>query len=324
MSVKDGWGQRDTDRGPKNGHQGPKTRRRGPGNRQGGFTLAEMTIGSLLLSLLLVGVMGIYTGMMRLCASVSAAAFVSSDASAAVQRVTGNLREAQNFELMDGGGSVDGAAFGTAYDATDSGTGAVLCVTGIRLFAPAAFQSQSAPPAGYPQGTVGITIKGRAGVTALANAAAPWDHNGVGPTLDIFRASYKQKDAGGAPVPDGTPRPTDGACLWITGTERGTALGTLTGGTLPGRPIVKDIAPTANAVQFFQPLTNPADPTSPPLPNAVQIKVTCGQYDYTHNGATSSDAAFGGVSTLSGTCVYMRDHTPFNAAVTGTNGHAQN
>lgn len=297
--------------------------------RQGGFTLAEMTVGSLLLSLLLLGVMSLYTGMMRLCASVTAASFVSSDASVAVQRVTGNLREAQNFELMDGSGSVDGTAFGTDYDAMDSSGSTVLCVTGIRLFAPAGFQSQSAPPPGYPPGTVGITINGRAGVTALAGAAAPWDHNGVGPTLDIFRASYKQKDASGTPLPDGTRRPNDGACLWIVGTEHGVPLGTMAGGTmaggtLPGRPIVKDIAPVPNAVQFFQPLTNPADPASPPLPNAVQIKITCGQYDYTHNGATSSDAAFGGVSTLSGACVYMRDHTPFSAAATGSNGHVQN
>jgi len=295
-----------------------------PGSRQSGFSLVEMTLSTLLLSLLLLGMFSIFTTMMRLCGSVSAAAYVSSDASNAVQRVTGDLREAQNFEMMDGGGPVDGAAFGTTYDAVDAGTGAVICVAGIRLFSPAVFQSQSAPPTGFPQGTVGITINGRAGVTALAGTAAPWDHNGAGTTFDIFRAGYKQKNPDGSPMADGTPRPNDGACLWVTGTEHGVALGTLTGGTVPGRPIVKDIAPVPNAVQFFQPLSNPADPASPPLPNAVQIKITCGQYDLTHNGATSSDAAFGGTSTLSGDCVYMRDHTPFSATDTGVNGHVQN
>lgn len=302
-------------------HRQARRRRRG---RQRGFTMLEMIISVGLLSLLLVSVLGIYTQMMRLCASISAAALVSADASTAVQRVTGSLREAQNFELMDSGGGVDGASFGTTYDAVDPSTGAVVCVTGIRLFSPAVFQSQSTPPPGTPQGTVGITINGRAGVTALTGTTAPWDHNGAGTTLDIFRASYKQKNPDGSAMPDGTPRPSDGACLWMTGTEHGVNLGTLPKNTLPGRPIVKDIAAVPNAVQFFQPLTNPADPASPPMPNAVQIKIACGQFDLTHNGATSSDAAFGGVSQLSGQCVYMRDHTPFSATDTGTNGHAQN
>ncbi len=294
------------------------------GRGQSGFTLVEMTLSTLLLSLLLLGVMGVYTTMMRLCASVTASAFVSADAANAVQRVTGNLCEAQNFEMMDGNGSVDGTAFGTTYDAINASNGAVICVAGIRLFSPAAFQSQSTPPSGYPQGTVGVTVNGQ--VTALTgtNGPAPWDHNGAGATLDIYRASYKQNNPDGSPMPDGTQRPNDGAALWITGTEHGVVLGTLPGGTIAGRPIVKDIAPVPNAVQFFQPLSNPADPTSPPLPNAVQIKITCGQYDLTHNGATSSDAAFGGTSQLSGDCVYMRDHTPFSAANTGANGHAQN
>ncbi len=295
-----------------------------PGSRESGFTLVEMTIGSMLLTLLLLGMFSIYTAMMRLCASVSASAYVSSDAANAVQRVTGDLREAQNFEMMDGNGSVDGASFGTAYDAIDGGTNAVICVTGIRLFSPAVYQSQSPPPAGYPQGTVGISINGRGGTTALTGTAAPWNHNAAGTTLDIYRASYKQKNPDGSRMADGTARPNDGACLWISGTEQGASLGTLPGGAIAGRPIVKDIAPVPNAVQFFQPLTNPADPASPPMPNAVQIKITCGQYDLTHNGATSSDAAFGGVSQLSGSCVYMRDHTPFSATNTGVNGHAQN
>ncbi len=293
-------------------------------SRERGFTLVEMMLSSLLLTLLLLGAFGIYTSMMKLCASVSAADFVTSDAANAVQRVTGSLREAQNFELMDGGGSVDGASFGTTYDAVNGSTNAVICVTGIRLFAPAQFQSQSTPPAGSPQGTVGVTISGRAGVTALAGTAAPWDHNGVGATLDIYRASYKQKNPDGSPMANGTPRPNDGACLWIKGTEQGASLGILPGESIAGQPIVKDIAPVANAVQFFQPLANPADPASPPLPNAVQIKITCGDYDFAHRGATSSDAAFGGVSQLSGNCVYMRDHTPFSATDTGANGHAQN
>ncbi len=116
-----------------------------PRNRQSGFSLLEMTFSTALLSLLLVGVIGIYTAMMRLCASVTAASFVSADAANAVQRVSDNLREAQNFELMDGIGAVDGVTFGTTYDATDTSTNAVLCVTGIRLFAPAAYQSAAAP-----------------------------------------------------------------------------------------------------------------------------------------------------------------------------------
>lgn len=301
-----------------------RRRLRKPTSRQSGFTLVEMIIGSMLLTLLMFGMFSIYTTMMRLCASVSSSAYVSSDAANAVQRVTNDLREAQNFELMDGTGGVDGTAFGTAYDAVNGSTHAVICVTGIRLFSPAVFQSQAVPPSGSPQGTVGVTINGRAGTIALVGAAAPWDHNAAGTTLDIYRASYKQKKPDGTPMADGTARPNDGACLWITGTEQGADLGTLPGRVIAGRPIVKNIAPAPNAVQFFQPLTNPADPTSQPLANAVQIKITCGQYDFNHNGATSSDAAFGGVSQLSGNCVYMRDHTPFSAVNTGVNGHTQN
>lgn len=275
--------------------------RRPSARSRGGFTLIEITISTFILGLMLVSIMGIYTAMMRLCASVTAASFVSLDAANAVQRVTNNLREAQAFELMDGPSSVDGTNFGTTYDATDGSNNTI--VTGIRLFSPGAYTSTGSPPNGYPAGTVGVTVSGSAYVAALTGTSAPWDHNKQGATLDIYRSDKL-----------GNPQPGTGAYLWLRGTEAGHAI---------NRAIVKSIAPQVNAVQFFQPRTNPADSSSPLVANAVQMKIVCAQFDLTHGGSTSSDSAGGTVSALSGECTYMRDHTPLSAGDSGSNGHAQ-
>ncbi len=275
--------------------------RRPSARRRGGFTLIEITISTFILGLMLVSIMGIYTAMMRLSASVAASSFVSLDAANAVQRVANNLREAQAFELMDGPSSVDGTNFGTAYDATD-GSGNTI-VTGIRLFSPGAYTATGAPPNGYPAGTVGVTVSGSSYVAALTGTSAPWDHNKQGATLDIYRSDKL-----------GNPQPSSGAYLWLKGTEAGQAI---------NRAIVKTIAPQVNAVQFFQPHTNPADQASPLIGNEVQIKIVCAKFDLTHGGSTSSDSASGAVSALSGDCTYMRDHTPLSAGDSGSNGHAQ-
>lgn len=271
-----------------------------PRRRRGGFTLTELMFATGIFALLILGVVGIYIASLRLGVSVISDSSSSSDAANATQHVVNDLREAQNFELMDGTGQVDGTAFGTAYDATDSNGNTV--VAGIRIFAPGRYAYPSSDPA------YGNTIQVKTSATrtiTLSGTSAPWDHNQVGTSLDIYRADYQKTG-----VADGTVDPSAGAALWAKGTDNGVTV---------NKPIIKSISPTVDAVQFIQPYDST---TGKPLTNEVKIKITCAAYAPTH-GEASSDSSAGGTCQITGECTYMRDHNPASTGSTDTNGRSQ-
>ena len=234
-----------------------------------------------ILSLLLIGVTNVFILMLRLSGSVTGASLSSADAANAVQRITMDLREADHFALLDD----------AAHDAVDTNGNTV--VTGITI----TFPSQYASPITYTTG---------AGVSppALTGTSLPYSIGTPGTaTVTFYRANWHQ--SAGA---DGTVNPTSGNCLWVTGTENGVTI-------TPG-PVIKTIAPTADAVQFIVPRL-PDGVT--PISNEAQIKIISGQYDPIH-GTTSSDSAAGGATALTGDCVYLRDHNPVPATAGGSNG----
>ena len=86
-----------------------------------GFTLVEMMIGISVLGLILLGSVSLYVAMTRLTASVSGTTSVTLDAANASQRVVEDLRDAQNFMLLDA----------TGKEVTTGLTG-----SGLRIFYP--------------------------------------------------------------------------------------------------------------------------------------------------------------------------------------------
>ena len=105
---------------------------------------------------------------------------------------------------------------------------------------------------------------------------------------------------------DGTANPSSGTCVWMSGTERGTAV---------NQSDHQDPGTLGGCFTVHTAIRNPASP----LTNELKIKVTCGTFDAIHQG-TSSDAAAGGVTTISGECTNLRNHTINNTGSTATNG----
>ncbi|MEO7715508.1 MAG: hypothetical protein ABIY70_04860, partial [Capsulimonas sp.] len=105
--------------------------------------------------------------------------------------------------------------------------------------------------------------------------------------------------------------PNSGTCLWEKGIDQGVSV---------NRAIIKSVAPSLNAVQFIQPYM-PDGVT--PIANEVKIKIISAYFDPIR-GYTSSDAANGNVTQLTGEVVYLRDHNPFGATSTSAHGRTQN
>ncbi|BDI32333.1 hypothetical protein CCAX7_43840 [Capsulimonas corticalis] len=181
---------------------------------------------------------------------------------------------------------MDGGTYGTTYDAVDS-TGNYVAVTGIHIVMPAANSSTS----------VKLTSGGSA--QALTGGTSLWDVKNDGVSLNYYRSNT-----------NGTPNPNTGTCLWENGIDQGQAV---------NRAIIKSVAPLPNAVQFIQPYM-PDGVT--PIANEVKIKIVSSYYDPIH-GYTSSDAANGNVTQLTGECVYLRDHNPFGVTSNGAHGRTQ-
>jgi len=252
----------------------------------GGYTLVEVMTVVMILGLLMAGVIGMFLTMLRVGGSVTGSINSSLDARNAIQRIAGDFREARRFSLQDN----------ATYDATDAGN-SVVAVTGILMTFPGIHSAV----------TVAKDASGNTqAVLPSAQGGALWDQSDGG-TLLFYRANWKQ--AQGA---DGTPNPNTGNCLWASGVENGGAV---------NGPIVKNIAPTPTAVQFIQPYVPGSNPLTP-IPNEVKIKLTTSSYDPLH-GTTSSDSASGGVTQLTGECVFLRDHDPSGTSSVTTNGHAQ-
>lgn len=264
----------------------PRETRAARRGKRGGYTLVEVAVSGTILSLLMIGVISMFLAMLRIGGSVTGSVNASLDARNAIQRITGDFREARRFSLLDN----------ATYDATDAG-GNVVAVTAVQMTFPAA----------RPAVTVAKDVGGNQKVFLPGpNAGALWDRSD-GSALLFYRANWKQPEGA-----DGTANPNTGKCLWANGVENGAAV---------NGPIVKSIAPVLDAVQFIQPYVPASNPPTP-IPNEVKIKLTTASYDPVH-GAASSDSAAGGVTQLTGDCVFLRDHDPSGTTSVTTNGRAQ-
>lgn len=144
------------------------------------------------LTLLLLGVMGLFLVMLRAAGSGTASISASLDAGNALQRMTADLREARRFDLQDT----------TNYDALDSGNN-VVAVTGLLLTFPGSYSA-----------TTVAKDSGGASTATLSGSNALWDPTvTTGNTLLFYRSDTT-----------GQAKPSTGTCLWAVGTENGVAV----------------------------------------------------------------------------------------------------
>lgn len=263
---------------------------------QHGYTLPELMVSLAALALLLAGVASVFILMLRLSGSVTSASLSSTDASNALQRITGDMREANSFALP---GS---SAYVGPLPATGTDTNGNLVVTGITIVSPVPYISSLSA-----DGKIYYTTGANVSKGPLTGGNVPYNISSPNTqAVSFYRANWQQPNGA-----DGTPNPTSGKCLWAVGYEPGqdTTQPPLNG------PVIKTIAPTADAVQFIVP--RQADGTQ--IANEAEIKIVSGQYDPIHGTATS-DSAGGGTTALTGDCVYLRDHNPTPPSPGGSSG----
>lgn len=181
-----------------------------------GFTIIEVSIALVLVSLIMLCVMSLFEAMGTTVVSSTATMFANADSSKAMQHIIGDAREASTVALPDDA-STTFAPFGntqfTNFETTFSGSNVD---TGIEITYPA---GATAPTVALSSGTKTIAIYNRQVCGAL---------------LFIYRAD-----------PNGTPDPAAGSCLWEYGVDNGNQV---------NQALISSIAMVPNAVQFSRPL----------------------------------------------------------------------
>lgn len=283
-------------------------------SRRRAFTLSEMMVTVGLLSLIGGAFIVMYAFSLRNAARITSSSFAAWDAATALDRVTLALREARRFEFMDNG-TTGPVAYQTPANPNNNPNyllhlqppqvvNSVDIVTGIHIVFPAARAGVSA---NLPTRTASLT-----GADALA------DNHSDGATLDFYRSD-----------PQGRPAPADGTCLWMRGTLYGSPVPTDPNAApgIDGKAVATDVAKVAGAVQFVQGQAN-----------TVSVKIVTGAYDIhtqstvgtvatgiqNTNGQMTSDNFGGGVTALTASNVYLRNHDPNGVtAASGSHGKAQ-
>lgn len=283
----------------------PCPRRR---RNQRGFSLLEMGLSISLMSLLFLGAMTLMLTANRTAARTQAQVFATADAANAIQSVVGRLQTAQNFALP--ASRVDGEAE----------TGWVM-------------------PSGLSTGQFTTTLNGAAVNTALEIIAPPIltpDSNGYAPgSADTIRVQSlsggflpihpTQNTGVGTQVtliyrggPDGMPDAAAGAWLWQYTIPVSRAFTPDLAGGNP-KMLCKSVGDEPNAVQFVRPVLNGI-----PQPWQVEIKIISSYYSPINNRQTNEQGDGSSSSSLSGKCVYMRDHSPTAGAPADANVRPSN
>lgn len=266
-----------------------------------GFTLVEALIGTMLMSLLLLGAMTLFIESQRATQRVSVQVQGSQDAGLGLQYVLGNAREAYQFALPSDPAPSDPSALTFAppdgnvnnYIYAYQVNGANMTInTAIELQLPAAATSVKVQGGAA---TVGLNVLGSSSVISPAPPA--YDRTGGGDLLWVYRG-----DALGNPVP------ATGQYLW----SKRRPAGATNAAQDVNRVICKflltkhaDGTPAFDAVQFVDKYTTGTDITS--STREMELKIVSG--DVTAINGTQTNEATNGASVnqLYGKCALMRN-----------------
>jgi len=237
---------------------------------QQGFSLPEVFISMALLSLLFLGAITIYVASLKLTLRSRASVSASTDAALATARLASDCRMAQWVTLPNDAGSSFTQPPGTSvasFTTVDQGNV-------VNTAAEIVFPTLTTVTVSTGAHSTADVINDRGAVSTPATAG-----------LWIYRSDS-----------DGTPN-SSGSCLWMTGSENGTAV---------NQAIVKSLDPTStSAVQFSRPAS-----TSAALPYQLEVKVVS-SYASPINGAQTSETTDGSQATsLAGRCIQLRNHEP--------------
>lgn len=290
-----------------------------------GFTLFEVLVAMPLAILIFLGTMSIYALSTQLFARTTAQMYTSMDASNAIQHIIDETRESQTYALASENtfSCPSGWTAGQFYTTYNGET----INTGMELFIP---PNLSTSEVGYQAGnpsTVSV-VNSNGNTVALPNL---YYANGSSvEQVIIYRGD--PPGSNGIGVPDANPSGmTDTADFinWKAAqssmqSKLGTYLWEYNVQTGVDTVLCKSVAWSPDAVQFIRPTTSPDSNGGTPEPYEVEVNVVSGYYSPINLVTTNEESDGAEVSTLTGKCVYMRDHqtsasTPTNANTSATN-----
>lgn len=294
-----------------------------------GFSLFELLIAMPLVVLIILGTSMIYILSSQMFARTTAQLYTSMDSSNAIQYIISQTREAQTFALPTENTFVcpsifNKNAFSTTYN------GETICTAVELNMPPTLAASQIGYQAGNP---TQISVINTAGNTVTLNPQLYFSNGASSQQIIIYRGD--PPGASGIGAPDANPSgctTTASFSAWKSAqtnmqSQLGTYLWEYNVQTGVATVLCKSVAWSPNAVQFIRPTTNPSG-TGTPLPFELEVNVVSGYYSPINFMTTNEESNGSEVSSLSGKCVYMRDHqtaasAPTNANTSSTNNAIQ-
>ena len=278
-----------------------------------GFGLLETLICLSLVSLMFLGAMNLIMTALRSTVRTQASVYSTGDAANSIQQIIGQLHEASAFALPTSNaanvaennwatvGTVPLSQFSTTL-VDGSPTGETIN-TAIEILSPPTMTPKdngytaSPMPAGLRVLSVaGGTWEAGAAGSTWAPAPGPQPYNamgdgglGKGPVALIYRGD-----------PDGTPDSAAGTCLWQYAMP---ADGSFNLVKYPPTALCKSVAAAPNAVQFVRPSY-----VSIAEQHQMEIKIISSYYSPINGQQTNEQGSGATSSSLTGKCVYMRDH----------------
>ncbi len=251
--------------------------------RQGGFTLVEAVVGTVLISLVFLGTMQLFIESQRGVQRTGVQVQASQDAAIGLQYVLSNAREAWRFALpADGAGSFlpPGGALSEYQSSTGANTALELIMPASTNYAlrDASGSRFTLAPGGYDR-------------TAQAGGDILWIYRGDAPAPGAFNPAVR-----------GNPNASSGKYLWACRRPAGA----INAGQDRFQVICKliltkhsDGSAAADAVQFSRPASG--------VTSEVEVKIVSG--DTTSiNGTQTNEATDGSsVDALYGKCALMRN-----------------
>ena len=259
-----------------------------------GFTLVETMLAVSLMAMIFLGAMNLYMGGLQAAAKSGAQLTANATAANGLQHVEQDVREAY-FLVLPSTTPVPSPAFGS-----DLGTGYPLSDFQVTYFDPSLGANRRIDTGlkiVFPAFTA-VTVHKSSGAQLTLSR---YDTSTAGTSLYVYRADMPANPGANTPA---MPDPSQGDCLWASGTEN-------------GMPInerfaqLSDSRSAAGGISAANMLPNAVEFIKPPEPNSLEIRLISSYYSPT--GSSNSTLAGqqsneSNKTLLTGKCVFMQDH----------------
>ena len=278
-----------------------------------GFGLLETLICMSLLSLLFLGAMNLIMSALRSTVRTQAQVYSTGDAANSIQNIIGQLHEASAFALPT-------SSAANAAESTWATVGTVPLSQFSTILADGSASGETintaieimSPPPMTPKDNGYTASPMPAGLRVLSVAGRTWEAGAAGstwapsPNAPPYNAMGNGGLGKGAVAliyrgdPNGSPNSATGTYLWQYSMP---ADGTFDLVKYPPTALCKSVSTAPNAVQFVRPTYGGVAEQ-----HQMEIKIISSYYSPINGQQTNEQGSGASSSSLTGKCVYMRDH----------------